>query len=291
MSWSRSMPVSIAFALEQVDEVLGGDVAGRVRGERAAAEAADRRVEDARARFQRGERIRVAGVARVVEVAAERSSELGGVSDQRSHCSWGRDADRVGEEERVGLDLGDPGGDLQHAGGIHLALERAPEGDAERHGGADPVSTCSSDDPARGGERVLDRSTLVPLVERLCDTECKADLVEPGREQPVVAALVQRQPGADGSVQRADRGRDLLCACHLRHAPRVDEARHLDAGQAGRRKSSDQLDSDLDVEDFRLVLEPVAWAHVVDRDTRRFHQPGHITQVTQCHKLRFSDRG
>ena len=60
-----------ALAVEQVDEVLGGDVAGRARRERAAAEAADGRVEDRRAVLEPGERVRVAGVARVVQVQAD----------------------------------------------------------------------------------------------------------------------------------------------------------------------------------------------------------------------------
>ena len=56
------------LAVEQVDEILGADVAGRARRERAAADAADRRVEHGRARLQRRVRVREAGVARVVQV-------------------------------------------------------------------------------------------------------------------------------------------------------------------------------------------------------------------------------
>src|SRR5579871_6678837 len=59
-----------ALAFEQVDEVLGRDVARGARGERTAAEAADRGVQHPRARLEGGQAVRVAGVARVVAVEA-----------------------------------------------------------------------------------------------------------------------------------------------------------------------------------------------------------------------------
>src|SRR5438034_7593681 len=54
-----------ALAVEQVHQVLGRDVPRRLRRVRAAAETADRRVEQRRPRLERGERVRVARVARV----------------------------------------------------------------------------------------------------------------------------------------------------------------------------------------------------------------------------------
>ena len=63
--------------IERVYEVLGGDVPRRPRRERAAPEPADRGVEDARARLECSERVRVAGVTRVVEVPADRDAEVG----------------------------------------------------------------------------------------------------------------------------------------------------------------------------------------------------------------------
>ena len=73
-----------ALAVEQVDEVLGGDVAGRARRERAAAEAADGGVEDRRAVLEAGERVGVAGVARVVQVQAD---GLAGLQRSRARSS------------------------------------------------------------------------------------------------------------------------------------------------------------------------------------------------------------
>src|SRR5690349_992378 len=57
-----------ALPLEEVDEILGRDVAGCAGRERTAAEAAHRGVENARAAVERGETVRVAGIARVVTV-------------------------------------------------------------------------------------------------------------------------------------------------------------------------------------------------------------------------------
>src|SRR5206468_594064 len=51
-----------SLVLEQVDEVLGGDVAARARRIWAAAEAADRGIEHLRAGLERGQRVGVAGV-------------------------------------------------------------------------------------------------------------------------------------------------------------------------------------------------------------------------------------
>ena len=85
------------LAFEQVDEVFRRDVAGRVRCERAPAEASDGCVQDRRARLERGERVRVAGVARVVEVPADRDAELSSARHEPSRLARHADADRVGE--------------------------------------------------------------------------------------------------------------------------------------------------------------------------------------------------
>ena len=76
-SASRSTPGLDPFAVEEIDEVLGRDVPGRPRREGAAAEPADRCVEDGRTGFERRDRVRVPRVPRVVEVAADRDAELG----------------------------------------------------------------------------------------------------------------------------------------------------------------------------------------------------------------------
>src|ERR671930_1182438 len=91
-----------ALALEEVDEILGRDVAARAGREWASAEAPDGGVEDGGAGLERSEGVRVARVARVVEVTTDGQAELEGLRDEASHLARDGDADRVGEHEHVG---------------------------------------------------------------------------------------------------------------------------------------------------------------------------------------------
>ena len=208
-----------------------------------------------------------------MEVAADGATQLGDARREGANGARRSDADRVGQDERVRLDLGDPFGDLHDSGGIDLALERAAERDAERHDAADAVAARSCGDAPRRGDRLLDRGALIALVERLGDAEREADLVEAGREEPLVSALVEGEPGTNRAPDRAPScGDDLLRSRHLRDALRVDEARDLDAGQPGVRESPDELGAHLDVQDLGLVLQPVARPHVVDRHAGRSHE-------------------
>ena len=90
------------LAVEQVDEILGADVPGRARRERAAADAADRGVEHRRAGLERRVRVREAGVARVVQVHADWAAERHRLADELRHLARHADADRVGEDDLVG---------------------------------------------------------------------------------------------------------------------------------------------------------------------------------------------
>src|SRR5581483_7835659 len=100
------------LALEQEDEILGRDVARRARRVRAAAEAADRRVEQPRARLERGETVRIPGVARVVPVEPRRAR----LGDERAHRRGGRDADRVRQDDL--RTAGEPRRELDDGAGI-----------------------------------------------------------------------------------------------------------------------------------------------------------------------------
>ena len=59
----------------------------------------------------------------------------------------------------------------------------------------------------------------VALVELLGGREGEVHLVEPALAQPVVASLVQREPGVDDALAPLDRRDDLLGPGHLRHVP------------------------------------------------------------------------
>ena len=70
------------------------------------------------------------------------------------------------------------------------------------------------------------------MVERLGDSEGEAHLVEAGREQALVAALVERETSAHRPRAWTDRCDHVLCSGHLRYAFRIDETRYLDPGHA-----------------------------------------------------------
>ena len=181
------------------------------------------------------------------------------------------DSDRVREHDRVRRDLRDALGDLGDPARIYLTLERAPERDAQRDRAADAVSTRAGGDAASGRDRVLDRGALVALIERLRDAEREPHLVQSSRDESLVAALVEGEPGADRPRARSHRSDDLLRARHLGHASRVDEAGDLDPRNTCVGQPPHELGPDVHVEDLGLVLQPVPWPDVVDRDARRSH--------------------
>ncbi len=57
---------------------------------------------------------------------------------------------------------------------------------------------------------------------------------------------------------------DLFGAGHLRNTARIDEARDLDGTEPGARELADELGAERRRQDVRLVLEPIARAHVDD---------------------------
>ena len=184
----------------------------------------------------------------------------------------GGHSDRVREHDRVRRDLGDALGDLGDPARIHLTLERAPERDAERDRAANAVSTRPRSDTERGRDRVLDCGALVALVERLRDAEREPHLVQSGRDEALVATFVQSQSGADESRTRSHCRGDLLRTCHLGYASRVDEAGDLDPRNTRVGQPPRELGPDVHIEDLGLVLQPVPWPDVIDRDARRSHR-------------------
>lgn len=70
--WRKRHPAAYTHAVEQMHQVFSGDVAERARRERAAAEATYARVENRHTQLQRSVSVGVGGVARVVEMHAQR---------------------------------------------------------------------------------------------------------------------------------------------------------------------------------------------------------------------------
>ncbi len=92
------MPGVDAHLVQHRDEVLGGDVAGRARRHRAATQLAEARLEAVDSGLQRGEHVREALSARVVEVRGQ--LELLAQLDARSGEELAHLA-RVGHPGRV----------------------------------------------------------------------------------------------------------------------------------------------------------------------------------------------
>ena len=103
-----SMPISCSIA----DEVLGRDVAGRARRHRAAAELADARLERRAAGLQRGEHVREALPARVVEVRGElrrrRRAPRARPRSARATCTRVGHPGRVAEGDLLRAGVGEP---------------------------------------------------------------------------------------------------------------------------------------------------------------------------------------
>src|SRR5439155_26257263 len=105
-----------------------------------------------------------------------------------AYLARGRDASR---DVANGLVADEALRQLAHAGRVDPALERAAEGDADRHGrglgraGQDPL-----DPLGRFGERRV----AVALVELLRRSERDVDAVELRGGEPLVALLVQDEP-------------------------------------------------------------------------------------------------
>ena len=253
--------------------------------ERAAAEPADRRVENGRTCLERCERVRVAGVSRVVEVAADGDAERGDARDERRAPPPGDATPIVSARTSVsGRPRRPAPRSRRRASGSTSPSNGQPNATLSVTVERRPSLSRARDDLRCGGERLLDGRALVALVERLGDAEREAHLVEARRDEPLVAALVEREPGADDVRGHADGRDDLLRVRHLRHAPRVDEARDLDRRALRLRESPHQLGARRDVEDLRLVLQAVARADVVHRHARRLGQPRPPYLVTRCHR-------
>src|SRR5882672_3135361 len=147
------------LAVQHVDEVLRRDVARRPRREGTAADASDRRVEQGSARLNCGVGVCESGVARVVQVDADRKSQSGDGLDEPADPARRADADRVGKDDLVRAEGGDPRRQPHDVLGLDRALEGAAERDTDRDGGANPILVRPRDDAPGGLDRLRDRGT------------------------------------------------------------------------------------------------------------------------------------
>ena len=107
---------------------------------------------------------------------------------------------------------------------LHLPLEGTAERDADRD--ADGELRV---DPRQLRDGLVDGAVRVAPVELVGRSEREVDGVKAAGNQPLVALLVEDEPGVRHAVLALDSGDDLLGPAHLRHTLGPDEADRLDA--------------------------------------------------------------
>ena len=142
-------------ARKHVEQILGRYVTRRRGRERTAADAADAGIERVDAGLDRRPGVGDAGVARVVEMAAQRmpGSSSRQPPEQLRHLARHAGADRVRDRDLDGFAFGERLRECDHARGRHLALERAAEGGRDRDLRADAGGARGARDLEPGGDR------------------------------------------------------------------------------------------------------------------------------------------
>ena len=206
------------FALEHVEQILRGNVAGCAGRKGAAAEPTHRSIENRRPAFKRCVCTRDRRVPRVVSVEADRLAQQHKPLDEAANLGRRGHADRVRENDLRGG--GEALGQRCHSARVDPSLERAAE---SRRDGHCHRSLRGLEDPLHPPRRLLERRIGVPLVERLGRSHGAVDPVEASLRQPLVALLVEDEPGVLDAVALLDSGHDLLRPGHLRYPLGRDE--------------------------------------------------------------------
>src|SRR5688500_15666434 len=279
-----------AHPAEHVDEVLCRDVAGCGRRKRAAPEPAEARVEDARARHDGGVGVGEARVARVVEMSTQGNARhgLGHPAEYLAYLARHADADRVGDRDLEWPGLRDLACDVDDALHRHLALERAAERGRDRDLRADSRGMRSRGDLAPGADRLRARDALVPPVELVGRKHDHPDLPAAGGGGAVEPRAIQDQPDVRDVVAIRQAPEDGLGVRHLRHAPRIHEARDLDAPDPGVDGAANELELHRGRNRGGLVLQAVARPDLDDADAAR---AGHCTGLYTQRAAAISRRG
>src|SRR5439155_14200066 len=157
-----------------------------------------------------------------------------------------------------------PLGELGDLVRVDPPLERAAEGDADRRRRCDSILARARENALSGCDRLLDRGIRVPLAEAFCRGDGETHLVEPGSAKPVVALLVEREPGIDGAIPTLDRIDDVFGPGHLGHPLGADEADRLYPRKACCGQPVHELGAPRRWQDVLLVLEAVAWPDLAD---------------------------
>jgi hypothetical protein len=246
--------------IEPVEELLGRDVAAGSRRERAATQAAHRRVKLGDAGKDRSEGVGLAGATGVVEVDARR--KLWGLSaygvEQRHRAGRSHRADRVAETQLVRV-LRDRGGnDVKDAGWIGRTVERAVPGG--RH---DDLKAAARAVGQIGdlGDRLAGCGGRAPGVGQAVGVSGGDDvleLAEPGVDGAMGASRVRDQRGEVNPRPLMQLRRDRVGIGKRGNGTRRDERCDLDATNSGR---NDRLEHSQLVSQRQRSLELEAVAH------------------------------
>src|SRR4051794_16599120 len=260
-----------AHLVQHRDEVLGGDVAGRTLGDRAAAELAEARLEGLAAGLQRGEDVGQPLAARVVEVRGQLdlAAELvarGG--EEGSHLARVGHAGRVAEADLLRAGGDEALGDDEDALGRDLALVGAAEARADHALAAQARLAGARQHALQPGQRLLDRAVDVLAVVGLGAAQEDVDLLEAVAQlERVVQAALVGDEHRDGDVGGDPRAlEDLAAVGELRDDVGAHEARDLEALEAAVRERLDQTDLVVGGDDLGLVLKAIARADLADAD-------------------------
>jgi hypothetical protein len=156
-----------AHLMQHRDEILGGDVASRAGGHRAAAKLTEARLEALHPSLQRGEHVRQALSARVVEVSGElhlASEPLLGEAEELPHLHRVRHPRRVSEADLLRASVAQAQRDLDHALRRDVALVGTPERGRDHALAAQALPVSAPQHCLRPAQRLRDRAVDVPAV-------------------------------------------------------------------------------------------------------------------------------
>ena len=277
----RSIPVSIAHLVQHRDHVLAGDVAGRARRHRAAAQLAEARLEGLDPLLQRRQHVGEALAAGVVEVGGQLdpAEALAGGGEELVHLARVRHPGGVAEADLLAAGRGEPLGDLEDPLGRHLALVGAAEGGRDHALAAQArprrrvASVGSSPASDSSTERLTLRRLWVSEAERKTLISSKRSRISSARSRPRSLGIRTEK---ETPSRRWTAASTSLGVGELRDHVGAHEGGHLDPPQAARREQVDQPHLVGGGDRLRLVLEAVAGADLADADAagQLGHRPG-----------------
>src|SRR5688572_7781997 len=253
-------------AVEQIEEVLGREIAGGAWRVRTSAKPAGRRIEDADACLEAGVDVDQRRATRVVKMERQvrRRDALHDVTEHVGDLCGVRDSDGVADRYLVGAEIDQPRGQVGNALGRHRPFEGAAEAGREIRPNRQFHRPRLVGDLLGLSERLVDGLVDVALAEGLGRRGEHRDLVHPGLAGTRQPMQVRYERGIPHAWPPRNPGADLRRVGHLRHPLWADECGHLDRRVTGFGKPVYERDLVGRRHERRLVLEAVAWADLDD---------------------------